>query len=59
MHGLYKIAGVNTMNSSELIIRPGGQYYRRPSVQRIYTASDSAACGAYFRIGEEYIITGD
>eukprot|EP00105_Crassostrea_gigas_P007483 XP_011421746.1 PREDICTED: metalloproteinase inhibitor 3 [Crassostrea gigas] len=39
--------------------RPGGQYYRRPSVQRIYTASDSAACGAYFRIGEEYIITGD
>nr|XP_022298596.1 uncharacterized protein LOC111107613 [Crassostrea virginica] len=35
------------------------QYYRRPTtIREISTASNGAACGASFRIGEEYTITG-
>ncbi|XP_022296385.2 metalloproteinase inhibitor 3-like [Crassostrea virginica] len=33
-----------------------GQYKQR--TQNIYTASNSAACGSFFEIGKEYIITG-
>ncbi|XP_022302579.1 metalloproteinase inhibitor 3-like [Crassostrea virginica] len=33
-----------------------GQYRQR--TQSIYTAAYSAACGAYFTIGDEYILTG-
>ncbi|XP_052679999.1 metalloproteinase inhibitor 3-like [Crassostrea angulata] len=34
------------------------QYPIRPPVQSIYTASQSASCGASFVIGREYIISG-